>query len=55
MIENAPNTKHRCIIGLLYSAGLRMKELLGLEADQSLQKYVLAANAKERKLRSLLE
>ena len=31
MIECTPNIKHRCIVSLLYSAGLRRSELLNLQ------------------------
>ncbi|MBZ9730480.1 site-specific integrase [Salegentibacter sp. JZCK2] len=33
IIENTNNIKHRCIVGLLYSAGLRRKELLNLKLE----------------------
>ncbi len=33
LIENTRNLKHRCIISLLYSAGLRRSELLNLKVD----------------------
>ena len=33
MIENTNNLKHRCIISLLYSAGLRRSELLNLKLN----------------------
>jgi len=32
VIENTNNIKHRCIVSLLYSAGLRLSELLNLKA-----------------------
>jgi len=31
IIKNTPNIKHRCIVSVLYSAGLRRAELLNLE------------------------
>ncbi|MDO6821357.1 site-specific tyrosine recombinase/integron integrase [Zobellia sp. 1_MG-2023] len=33
LIENTNNLKHRCIVSLLYSAGLRRSELLNLKID----------------------
>ena len=53
MIKNTPNRKHRCIISLLYSAGLRRNELLNLkfkhiESDRMLIKVEGAKGNKER-------
>lgn len=31
MIDKAPNIKHKCVLALLYSSGLRKSELLNLE------------------------
>lgn len=51
MISNTKNIKHKCIIGLLYSAGLRRSELLHLKiADvDSKRMLVFIKNAKNNK------
>ncbi len=41
IIENANNIKHRCIIQLLYSAGLRRSELLNLKLEDVDSKRML--------------
>jgi len=41
MIENTNNIKHRCIVSLLYSAGLRRSELLHLEITDKICTVVL--------------
>ena len=53
MIKNTQNRKHRCIISLLYSAGLRRSELLNLkfkhiESNRMLIKVDEAKGNKER-------
>ncbi len=51
MIEKTNNLKHKCIIGLLYSAGLRRSELLALKvADiDSKRMTIRIVNSKGRK------
>ncbi|WP_245806778.1 site-specific tyrosine recombinase/integron integrase [Arenibacter amylolyticus] len=41
IIENANNLKHKCIISLLYSSGLRRSELLNLKLDDVDSKRML--------------
>ncbi|SDS23296.1 Site-specific recombinase XerD [Formosa sp. Hel1_31_208] len=51
IIEGANNIKHKCIIGLLYSSGLRRSELLNLEVNDidSKRMVVIIKNAKGNK------
>ncbi|MFC5044700.1 site-specific tyrosine recombinase/integron integrase [Aquimarina hainanensis] len=51
MLEHANNIKHRCIIGLLYSAGLRRSELLNLRVTDidSKRMLIFIRNAKNNK------
>ncbi len=51
MIESTNNIKHRCIIGLLYSAGLRRSELLNLRLTDidSKRMLVFIRNSKNNK------
>ena len=51
MLEQANNIKHRCIIGLLYSAGLRRSELLNLRLTDidSKRMLIFIRNAKHNK------
>jgi site-specific recombinase XerD len=51
IIESANNIKHKCIIGLLYSSGLRRSELLNLEVTDidSKRMVVIIKNAKGNK------
>jgi len=51
MIERTTNIKHKCIIGLLYSAGLRRSELLHLEITDidSQRMLIYIRNAKNNK------
>ncbi|WP_208746834.1 tyrosine-type recombinase/integrase [Aquimarina algiphila] len=51
MLEHTNNIKHRCIIGLLYSAGLRRSELLNLRLTDidSKRMLVFIRNAKNNK------
>ena len=51
IIANTNNIKHRCIVSLLYSAGLRRSELLGLELTDidSKRMMVYIRNAKNNK------
>lgn len=51
MLEHTSNIKHRCIIGLLYSAGLRRSELLNLKlADiDSKRMLIFIRNSKNNK------
>ena len=45
MIDAAPNVKHKCIISLLYSSGLRRQELLDLKiVDVDSSRMVLRVN-----------
>jgi len=41
MIDNTNNSKHRCIVSLLYSAGLRRSELLNLKLENVDSKRML--------------
>ncbi len=41
MIERTANLKHRCIISLLYSAGLRRSELINLKLEDILSEQML--------------
>ncbi len=41
MITNTNNIKHRCIVSLLYSAGLRRSELLNLKLTDIDSKRIL--------------
>ena len=41
LIENTNNIKHRCVISLLYSAGLRRSELLNLKVNDIDSKRML--------------
>ncbi|MGY3795888.1 site-specific tyrosine recombinase/integron integrase [Aquimarina sp. 433] len=56
MINNTNNIKHKCIISLLYSAGLRRSELLNLKITDidSNRMLVMVANAKGNKDRYTL-
>ena len=56
MIENTNNIKHRCIVSLLYSAGLRRSEILNLKLTDidSSRMLVLVRNAKGKKDRYTL-
>jgi site-specific recombinase XerD len=51
MLEHTNNIKHRCIIGLLYSAGLRRSELLNLQLTDidSKRMLIFIRNAKNNK------
>ena len=51
MIEHTNNIKHRCIISMLYSAGLRRSELLDLQLEDidSKRMLVFIRNAKNNK------
>lgn len=51
IIESANNLKHKCIIGLLYSSGLRRSELLNLDVTDidSKRMVVIIKNAKGNK------
>ena len=50
MISNTPNLKHKCIISLLYSAGLRRSELINLKiADIDSSRMVLNIKQGKRK------
>ena len=51
MINNTNNIKHRCIVGLLYSSGLRRSELLNLKVTDidSKRMVVKIKNAKGNK------
>ncbi len=51
MLEHTNNIKHRCIIGLLYSAGLRRSELLNLRLTDidSKRMLIFIRNAKNNK------
>lgn len=51
MISKTPNLKHKCIISLLYSAGLRRSELLNLKIEDidSKRMMVYVRNAKNNK------
>lgn len=56
MIENTYNIKHRCIVSLLYSAGLRRSEILNLKLTDidSSRMLVLVRDAKGKKDRYTL-
>ncbi len=51
IIDNTHNIKHRCIISLLYSAGLRRSELINLKLDSILseQMQIKITNSKGKK------
>ena len=51
MIDNTKNIKHKCIISLLYSAGLRRSELINLEINDILsgQMQIKIGNSKGNK------
>jgi len=51
IIKNTSNIKHRCIVSLLYSAGLRRSELLNLKLNDidSKRMVILVKNAKGNK------
>ena len=51
IIDNTNNTKHKCIISLLYSAGLRRNELINLKLDSILsgQMQIKISNSKGNK------
>ena len=51
MIDNTKNIKHKCIISLLYSAGLRRSELINLEINDILsgQMQIKIRNSKGNK------
>ncbi|WP_025740140.1 tyrosine-type recombinase/integrase [Aquimarina pacifica] len=51
MLKHTNNIKHRCIIGLLYSAGLRRSELLNLQLTDidSKRMLIFIKNAKNNK------
>jgi site-specific recombinase XerD len=56
LIENTNNIKHKCIISLLYSAGLRRSELLNLKVNDidSKRMLIYIGNAKGNKDRYTL-
>ena len=56
LIENTNNIKHRCIVSLLYSAGLRRSELINLKISDidSSRMLILVRNAKGNKDRYTL-
>lgn len=56
IIENTTNIKHSCIVGLLYSAGLRRSELLNLKLTDidSKRMIIYVRNAKGNKDRQTL-
>ncbi|MBL7963203.1 MAG: site-specific integrase [Flavobacteriales bacterium] len=56
ILRNVPNLKHRCILLLIYSAGLRLSEVIGLElTDISPERgQVLVRSGKGRKDRVTL-
>ncbi|MBY5958227.1 site-specific integrase [Membranicola marinus] len=55
MIDSSPNLKHQCIIGLLYSAGLRVEEVINLKnsAVDFTDQQIHMRNPKTKKERSL--
>src|SRR5690606_37225995 len=55
MINSSPNLKHKCIIGLLYSAGMRVEELVNiknLDID-FIHQLICITNPNTKKQRSL--
>lgn len=56
MINAAPNIKHRCILSLIYSAGLRRNELLNLELSDidSSRMLIIVRSGKGKKDRYTL-
>ncbi len=55
MIKSSHNSKHQCVIGLLYSAGLRVEELINLKnySVDFTNNQIHVKNPKSKKRRSL--